>query len=232
MCYGICIFVGLLPLGHHQIFSSHCSRLHFQSTLAISPAGSWARNEESGVVPRWEWLDVSMPGSDCCPCPWPGPHRCPPHSVPVPLIQGFCCLVLPHVPLEFDCCLIDGNSTASQAPTFKQRPVSPLSSLTSSISIGRLYPRPRNPLSLIRSSSLPHFLFASLPLCLPSILPSLMLFCRQPSCSHSPCFYTRLTAFAALHLALAPNPNLLPAFLPPRVRSASQPPCPAHRDRP
>jgi hypothetical protein len=34
LCYGICIFIGFLPLGHHQIFSSHCSRLHKQSTYS------------------------------------------------------------------------------------------------------------------------------------------------------------------------------------------------------
>jgi hypothetical protein len=159
---------------------------------------------------------------------WPGPHRCPPPSVPVPLIQGFCCLVLSHAPPEFDYCLIDGNSTVSQAPTFKQRLVSPLSSLTSSISTGTLYPRLHNPLSLICSSSLPHFLSASR-------LSSRLLCCFVAN--HHALILAAFT-HGSLPLPLcispsAPNPNLLPAFLSPRtVRSSSRPPCPAYCDRP
>jgi hypothetical protein len=34
-CYGICIFVGLLPLGHHHIFSSRGSKLHFKIKFVI-----------------------------------------------------------------------------------------------------------------------------------------------------------------------------------------------------
>jgi hypothetical protein len=168
---------------------------------------------------------------------WFGLCQCPLHSVPVLLIQEFCCLVLSHAPPEFDCCLINGNSTVSQAPTL-QRPVPPLFPLISLISTGRrLYPVP--------ATHYPSSLSLRLYACLPRVYPTVSYAVLSPS--RTDCHALILPAFThsslALPLCIWPsvsglglwlstlNPHLLPAFLPPCVQSASRPPCPAYRDR-
>jgi hypothetical protein len=118
--------------------------------------------------------------------------QCPLHSVPVLLIQEFCCLVLPHAPPEFDCCLINGNSTVSQAPTL-QRPVPPLFPLISLISTGRrLYPVP--------ATHYPSSLSLCLYACLPRVYPTVSYAVLSPS--RTDCHALILPAFTHSSLAL------------------------------
>jgi hypothetical protein len=149
--------------------------------------------------------------------------QCPLHSVPVLLIQEFCCLVLSHAPPEFDCCLINGNSTVSQAPTL-QRPVPPLFPLISLISTGRrLYPVP--------ATHYPSSLSLRLYACLPRVYPTVSYAVLSPS--RTDCHALILPAFThsslALPLCIWPRPLALhpqspsPPGLPATMRSIRLP---------